>query len=159
MGTKQHWQRSGRELKWYQQCLCYLQGTSKVWRPRMWHRHSTPGAGEEEGPSNHRSSQRRKRGRGRVTGRESGGQHGGDWGWGLRSRGWMWGERGRQNGMENQKSLQAQLRGKEHRGEIWIMSSGSGKARQWCRAGVHSRVLRRRGGSNGGGGGEEVGRR
>ena len=50
----------------------------------------------------------------------------------------MWGERGRQNGMENQKSLQAQLRGKEGRGEIWIMSSGSGKARQWFRAGVHS---------------------
>ena len=58
-------------------------------------------------------------------------------------------QRGRQDGMENQKSLQAQLRGKEGSGEIWIMSSGSGKTRQWCRAGVHSRVLRRRGGSSG----------
>lgn len=62
-------------------------------------------------------------------------------------------QRGRQNGMENQKSLKAQLRGKEGRGEIWIMSSGSGRARQWCRAGVHSRVRRRRGGSSGGEGG------
>ena len=46
-------------------------------------------------------------------------------------------QRGRQNGTENQ-SLKAQLRGREGKGEIRIMSSGSRRARQ--RAGVHSRV-------------------
>ena len=40
-------------------------------------------------------------------------------------------QRGRQNGMENQ-SLKAQLRGREGKGEIRIMSSGSRRARQGC---------------------------
>ena len=31
----------------------------------------------------------------------------------------MWGIEGRQNGTENQKSLKAQLSGKEGKGEIW----------------------------------------
>ena len=38
-------------------------------------------------------------------------------------------QRGRQNGTENQ-SLKAQLRGREGKGEIRIMSSGSRRARQ-----------------------------
>lgn len=67
----------------------------------------------------------------------------------------MWGIEGRQNGTENQKSLKAQLRGKEGKGEIRIMSSGRRRARQW--AGVHSRVQGREGRATeeeGGGGGE-----
>ena len=64
-------------------------------------------------------------------------------------------QRGRQNGMENQKSLKAQLRGKAGKGEIRTKSSGSRRARQW--AGVHSRVQAGEGGATeeeGGGGGE-----
>ena len=64
-------------------------------------------------------------------------------------------QRGRQNGTENQKSLKAQLSGKEGKGEIRTMSSGSRRARQW--AGVHSRVQGGEGGATeeeGGGGGE-----
>ena len=64
-------------------------------------------------------------------------------------------QRGRQNGMENQKSLKAQLRGKAGKGEIRTKSSGSRRARQW--AGVHSKVQGGGGGAmeeEGGGGGE-----
>ena len=66
-------------------------------------------------------------------------------------------QRGRQNGTENQKSLKAQLSGKEGKGEIRTMSSGSRRARQW--AGVHSRVQGGEGGATEeeGGGDEEAG--
>lgn len=75
------------------------------------------------------------------------------WRWGLmmsrvdlgNSRG------GRQNGMDNQKSLKIWPRGKEGKGGIWTTSSRSGRARQW--AGVYPRVRRRRGESSGGEGG------
>ena len=58
---------------------------------------------------------------------------------------------------ENQKSLKAQLSGKEGKGEIRTMSSGSRRARQW--AGVHSRVQGGEGGATEeeGGGDEEAG--
>ena len=139
VGSRQNWQRSGWELEWHQQCFCYLQGTSK-WRrrPRMWQRDSTQGTRGENRDLQTIGLVREENGGGREAQEETVEGRMVETGVGGSDQEAGCGEqRGRQNGTENQ-SLKAQLRGREGKGEIRIMSSGSRRARQ--RAGVHSRV-------------------